>query len=157
MYTQIINLQWTLINLLYLRSNRKSSCSDGSRASYQLCVICRRTIFAPDFMSTFCCTRSTLDRRENSESTNCPVCRAAVVGNERCKLKKNSKTAPSDREIIVECSNRGGKWTSLAKNLGVNYQTVYFSFYGYDLDRQSTRREKMHDRRSFLVSKWIWF
>ena len=68
------------------------------------------------------CTRPLF---EYSENINCPICRTAVTGNEAYERKNYAKTSQRDRELIVECSNRGEDWTGLAKNLGVKYQTAY--------------------------------
>ena len=60
-----------------------------------------------------------------ADNVTCPLCRAVVTNNEEFRRTSYSKTTPRDRELVVECSNRGGDWKSLADSLGVKYQTAY--------------------------------
>ena len=95
-----------------------------------LCAICRKTMRRGEILRLLPCrhmlhAECTRQLYEDSDSIACPLCRTAVTGNEAYDRKTYAKTSRRARELIVECCNRAEDWTSLAKNLGVKYQTTY--------------------------------
>ena len=55
----------------------------------------------------------------------CPICREDIEDKENFVRKKYARTSERDRELIVECSNKGEDWPALARTLGVKYKTAY--------------------------------
>ena len=95
-----------------------------------LCAVCRKTMRRGDVSRLLPCRHMlhsgcTQPLYDESESIDCPLCRTGVTGSQAYERKTYAKTSRRDRELINECSNRGEDWTSLAKNLGVKYQTAY--------------------------------
>lgn len=61
----------------------------------------------------------------HGDDFSCPLCRQDVVDTQRYERRTYAQTSARDRELIVDCSNRGDDWKALAVTLGVNYKTAY--------------------------------
>lgn len=55
----------------------------------------------------------------------CPFCRARIEAASLMPRKQYKKIPARDRELVVQCANRGGDWVETASNLGINYKTAY--------------------------------
>lgn len=61
----------------------------------------------------------------NRESPVCPLCREDIEDSEPYIRRQYRRSSLRDRELIVECSNRGEDWRTLAETLGIPYKTAY--------------------------------
>lgn len=60
-----------------------------------------------------------------AENFLCPMCRTATESTQPFQRRTYARPSARDREVIVECSNRGDDWKSLAITLNVKYKTAY--------------------------------
>ena len=93
------------------------------------CAICRRTMLRKPVVRLLPCRHFLHETcalpLAQRDAFNCPICRQNVVDKEQHQRTTYRRTVQSDRERIVECSNRGEDWKTLATTLGVKYKTAY--------------------------------
>jgi len=61
----------------------------------------------------------------NQEPPLCPYCRTEIAESTTVVRKSYRTSTSRDRQLLVECANRGEDWATLAQTLNVKYHTAY--------------------------------
>lgn len=88
----------------------------------------------------------------------CPYCRLALAGTEEVERKKYAVNVDKDRRIIVEASNRGEDWKTLAATLGVKYKTAYTWVRSGEVTSKpkgGTKPKKISNEESEQIIHWV--